>query len=410
MRRQHWLIGLIALTALVSLVGCEGLGTPAEEPEPTVSAVIQQTEGKVIAEAAIQPARWAELRAPAESSSAVIGVAVAEGDSVTKGDLLIQFDDTDAELAIQQAQAALALAEAQLMEVKADARPEDIAITKARLKAAQASVAQAVARRDQITGGQAQADAAEAQSAQAAALAEFTQAENQHDQTMECFDFEFQGQKQTICPLLGPVEEEARYAMETARGRLEAAEAQLTATENRTEAQIREAKSSIWAAAAEQDALQAQLELQKAGSRKEQIAAIEANVAEAEVALAKAETGLEKTALHAPFDGIVAELNVNIGDTAAPGAAVITIATLDRLEARTKDLTELDVTEVEVGQSALVTLDALPDQGLEGRVQRIDRQPEDYRGDVVYPVLIELDEPIPQLRWGMTALVEIEVE
>jgi multidrug resistance efflux pump len=372
--------------------------------------VIQQTEGKVVAEAAIQPARWTALRAPADGSSEVVDVTVEEGDAVAEGDLLVQFNRTDAELALQQAQAALALAEARLTEVQAGARPEQIAVTEARIKAAQASVARAAALRDQLTEGQAQADVAEAQSAQAAALAEFTQADNQHDQTMECFDFTFQGQDYTICPLLGPVEEEARYAMEAARGQLEAAEAQLTATENRTDAQIRERKAGVWAAAAEQDALQAQLELQQAGSPEERIAAAEADVAEAEAALAQAEAALEETALYAPFDGVVAELHVNVGDTAAPGAPVVTIATLDQMRARTKDLTELDVVQVDVGQPAVVTLDALPDQPLAGRVTRVDQQSEDYRGDVVYPVFVALDEPIPALRWGMTALVEIEVE
>jgi multidrug resistance efflux pump len=198
--------------------------------------------------------------------------------------------------------------------------------------------------------------------------------------------------------------------MEAARGQLEAAEAQLTATENRTDAQIRERKAGVWAAAAEQDALQAQLELQQAGSPEERIAAAEADVAEAEAALAQAEAALEETALYAPFDGVVAELHVNVGDTAAPGAPVVTIATLDQMRARTKDLTELDVVQVDVGQPAVVTLDALPDQPLAGRVTRVDQQSEDYRGDVVYPVFVALDEPIPALRWGMTALVEIEVE
>jgi hypothetical protein len=43
-------------------------------------------------------------------------------------------------------------------------------------------------------------------------------------------------------------------------------------------------------------------------------------------------------------------------------------------------------------------------------VTRIDEQSEDYRGDVVYPVIVALDETAPELRWGMTVMVEIEVE
>jgi hypothetical protein len=43
-------------------------------------------------------------------------------------------------------------------------------------------------------------------------------------------------------------------------------------------------------------------------------------------------------------------------------------------------------------------------------VSRIGLQSVDYRGDVTYPVIIELDETAPGLRWGMTVVVEIDVE
>ena len=89
---------------------------------------------------------------------------------------------------------------------------------------------------------------------------------------------------------------------------------------------------------------------------------------------------------------------------------LVVLATLDRLLARTADLTELDVARVAEGQAAAVTVDALPDLQLSGYVARIDLQSVDYRGDVTYPVFIELDENAPGLLWGMTAVVEIEVD
>jgi hypothetical protein len=88
----------------------------------------------------------------------------------------------------------------------------------------------------------------------------------------------------------------------------------------------------------------------------------------------------------------------------------VVLATLDRLQARTVDLTELDVARVAEGQPVVVKVDALPDAPLSGHVLRIDEQSEDYRGDVVYPVIVELDEDAPELRWGMTAMVEIAAE
>ncbi len=106
----------------------------------------------------------------------------------------------------------------------------------------------------------------------------------------------------------------------------------------------------------------------------------------------------------------MAEVTVDVGDTVRPGAVIVVLATLERLQARTADLTELDVARVAVGQAAVVTVDALPDLELRGRVARIDQQSVDYRGDVTYPIIVELDEDARGLRWGMTALAEIEAE
>jgi len=411
---DRWIaiIRLISLLAtLAALSGCDRLSPSADPtPEPTVPAVIQRVEGEVVAEASMQPARWADLRAPSDGSSEVIEVPVQEGDFVSEGTLLIRFDGTDTELVIHQAKAALAIAEARLMEVKAGASPEEIAVTEARLKAAEASIAQAEALRSQLSSGQVQAEVAEARSAEISARLESMQAATKHQQTMTCFDIEVDGKSQSVCPLLGPTEEDARQAMEVAHVGLDAAEAQLVATQQRTWAEIREAEARIRAAAAQRDALQARLEAQKAGSQEERIAVFEADVARAKATLAKTEAALQHMTVRAPFDGVVAELNVNVGDTVTPGAVVVVIATLDRMQARTNDLTELDVVRVETGQTASVTLDALPDQPLAGRVVRVDRQSEDYRGDVTYPVVIELSDPPPELRWGMTGLVEIAVE
>jgi hypothetical protein len=84
---------------------------------------------------------------------------------------------------------------------------------------------------------------------------------------------------------------------------------------------------------------------------------------------------------------------------------------VDRLQARTVDLTELDVAQIAEGHSAMVTVDALPELALTGSVREIALQSEDYRGDVVYAVTVGLtDVSDTPLRWGMTTMVEIETD
>jgi len=133
-------------------------------------------------------------------------------------------------------------------------------------------------------------------------------------------------------------------------------------------------------------------------------------VAQAKASLAAARAALEDLEIRAPFGGTAVEVNVDVGDTAAPGAVVVVVATLDQLRARTTDLTELDVARVREGQAAAVTVDALPEAQLAGTVVQIEEQSVSAQGDVIYPVTIELDQDVPGLRWGMTAQVEIEAD
>ena len=408
MKKRHILAALLALMAVGLLVGCDGAATVESESAEEVP-VVSQEEDKVIAEGAIEPARWAELRF--ESGGTAVEVLVQEGDIVAEDDLLVRFDPTDAQLTVQEAEAALASAQAQLAQVKTPPRPEEIAVAEAQLAVAEGALCQAAAQRDQLAAGATDAEVAAAQAQLAQAMAQQLQAEEAHDATMKCFKITLpDGTKDKICPALGLYEELARYQMHAADDALVAAQAQLEAAQGGAWAQLRAARAAVDSATAQRDAAQAQLELAQAGSTAEQVAAAQAQVTQAEATLATAQAALERTEVRAPFAGTVVEVSVDAGDTARPGQVIVVLAALDRLQARTVDLTELDVARVAEGQPVVVTVDALPDAPLSGHVARIDEQSEDYRGDVVYPVIVALDGDTTALRWGMTAMVEIDVE
>jgi len=406
----------VLLLGVTGLIGCNRGNTPetltAEALTPAASGaegagLAGPAQDTIIVEAVIEPARWSDL--DFADGGTVTEVWVEPQDEVKTGDLLVQIDPTDAHLAVQQAEAALASAQAQLETVKDEPRPQEIAVAEAQLEAAQAVLSQAIAQRDEVVAGVAEADIAAAQAQVAAAQAAQREAEELHEQTMDCFNVTRpDGSKVQICPALGPIEERVRYQMFAANEALNAARAQLEARQSGFQTQLRDANASVEAAKAQRDAAQARLDLLREGSRTEEIAIAQATVAQAETALAAAQAALDRTHIYAPFDGTIAEVNVNVGDTIAPGEIVVVVATVNRLQARTRDLTELDVVYVEVGQPATVTPDALPDTPLRGRVVRVERQAVDYRGDVTYPVIIKLDEGSPALRWGMTVMVEIE--
>jgi multidrug resistance efflux pump len=149
-------------------------------------------------------------------------------------------------------------------------------------------------------------------------------------------------------------------------------------------------------------------ELKKSGPDPEDVALAEARIDNAQAQLTAAEAALDDLLLLAPIPGTVTELSVKLGEWIAPGQPLLQLADLSELHIETTDLNEIDVARVNIGDTALVTFDALPDAVLNGKVTRIAPKASAGAG-VNYTVWIELDEIPDALRWGMTAFVDIEV-
>jgi multidrug efflux pump subunit AcrA (membrane-fusion protein) len=122
------------------------------------------------------------------------------------------------------------------------------------------------------------------------------------------------------------------------------------------------------------------------------------NTAGLRAALANAE-------VRAPFAGTITNLNLKVGEFAASGTPVVTVADLSNWVVKTTDLTEIDVVNIKEGQPVTLTLDALPDVTLEGYVLAIAQNYSERQGDIVYQVSVLLADKNPAMRWGMTAQV-----
>ncbi|MGC9523364.1 MAG: HlyD family secretion protein [Anaerolineae bacterium] len=403
MRRWFWGLGIPLVALIIVVSGCAGgntSGTPLETA--TVPPVVRTHNEGIRAEGVVMPARSVTLQASAGGT--IREVAVAEGDAVAAGDRLVYIDAADAEAAIQQAEAGLVAARAQLDQARAGTREEQIAIVAAQADAAEAMVAQAAAQRDSKTAGLDEADALDAQAQVLGAQLTHEDAQSAHEDTMTCYTWG--GEEH--CPALGTYEELTRFQEEAAYAGLLAASAQLQMTEARIDPRADAASADVQSALADRDAAMAQLALAEAGARAEEIAVAEAGVQEAESALAQARELLTRYRIAAPFQGTVTDLPVKPGDTVVQGTPVATLATLDRLQIKTTDLTELDIVDVVVGQPVRVFFDAMPDEQHQGTVVRIDPQGMPQFGDVLYTVTIELEAMPAWLRWGMTAQIEIE--
>jgi HlyD family secretion protein len=80
--------------------------------------------------------------APIEAAEVRV-INVRRGDEVEAGEPLAVLEDTDAQIAVSQASAALAQAQAQLADLKQGRRPEEIAVLEAALSSAQAQAEEA---------------------------------------------------------------------------------------------------------------------------------------------------------------------------------------------------------------------------------------------------------------------------
>ncbi|AMV37586.1 efflux RND transporter periplasmic adaptor subunit [Planctomyces sp. SH-PL62] len=134
---------------------------------------------------------------------------------------------------------------------------------------------------------------------------------------------------------------------------------------------------------------------------------------------------VRRTTIRAPIDGVVSNLEVDVGEiviagtTNLPGSVLMKVCDLDRMRVRA-DVDETDVPLVRRGQVAHVFLQADQLHPLAGRIDRVSPQGKVKKDEVVgFETLIDLDVPgstgtgsesdRPPLRPGMSVTVEIEV-
>ena len=399
----------------------------AEASEELRSAVVEQGSMLVAVSASgsIKPIRRVDLGL--ETSGRVTEIPVEVGDQVQAGDLLVSLDAERLRLQLEQAEASLALARAQLAKLEAGARAEEIEASEANLRAAEAQVGAAAAERDQVAAGAGKADIASAEAEVASALTQQKKAEDWHDTTMECrtikksagdlidigggqFITLTKGFERTICPLLGVPEEQARYRLEAANEALEAARAQLNQAQEGADAdQLSAAQSNVAAAAAQQDATKAQLDLLLEGATQEQIAASRSSVAQAQTSVREAELAVDKSVLEAPFDGIVAAVDATVGEQVSAGLPIVTLIDPSLFHV-TIAVDELDVAQLASGQTARLTFDALPDTVITGTVRHVAEAAELNGGVVTYDVRIDLSPTHAPIKSDMTTSATIIVE
>jgi multidrug efflux pump subunit AcrA (membrane-fusion protein) len=118
-----------------------------------------------------------------------------------------------------------------------------------------------------------------------------------------------------------------------------------------------------------------------------------------------AKSALDNTRLISPLDGVLTDINLHEGDFAAPGVVAAAVIDPSSYYVETTDLSELDVPKVEIGQPVSITIKALGET-ITGKVKAIASDATSLGGDMVYKTIILLDKIPEGLRSGMSVDVE----
>lgn len=443
-RRSTWLIaGIILILLLVAgFFLARRFADRAAASTPQTGDVVTAFIGDLAASATASGQIEAErstLLSPA-APGLVADVFVREGAAVARDEPLVQLDTADLALQLARAQQNVALQEANLEGLLAEPEAYELASAEAAVSSAQAALDDFLAGPDsydlaesEATIRQQQAGVASASASYrstvdsiseaeiATAEAELINAEIAYDQAVEANEKDTNGI--THEAMLDAAEKLAiaRAKVEELRGgpnqgRLNSASADISsASANLSQAQanyesLASGPSEDQIAAAEATLAQAESNLAALtdGPSNEEIVVAQAELEQARLALLDAREALEKATIKAPFEGIVTAVSVTPGEL-ADGPVAELIANQFKV---VLSVDEIDVGQLAPGQSAIITLEAWPEQDIPGSVVSIAPSAGgDESGLVTYDVQVNLEEPedLP-IRSGMTANARLITE
>jgi HlyD family secretion protein len=340
--------------------------------------------GTVNATGNLDPQQQANLYFDTAAPQPVAAVYVEMGQVVTAGMVLARLQDSDLALSVTEAEQALRSAELRLRTLQAPPRAEDVALAEANLRVAKNQQYAASLGKTPQEVEIARLNLVMAQTALSSTYAAMARLESQGKYS----------EKQALQAQADRQVEDARIAELRYQ-----------------QAQEPTPYGPVAAAQAAVEQAQAALDRLKRGPSEEDVAIARRQISQARAALEIARHGAAGTTVTAPFEGVVAAVNIRAGEPAVAARPAIVLVDLQRYYLDVL-VDEVDVARVAVGQPVTVTLDALPDVALTAAVEKIAPVASVNAGIVSYPVRLSLVPPggaTGRVRAGMTATAAIVV-
>jgi HlyD family secretion protein len=156
-----------------------------------------------------------------------------------------------------------------------------------------------------------------------------------------------------------------------------------------------------------------------------QLTSAQRRVTQAQAALTRLSNVLARFDVVAPLDGVVTDLPVRVGETVvqgvqnSAGSTIMTIADMSLITAEV-DVDETDVVSVQLGQTAEVTIEAMPNRTFTGKVIQIgdtaivrssglaaSQSATSTQEAKDFKVVVALDHPPDEIRPGLSATAKI---
>jgi HlyD family secretion protein len=381
------LLGALAFCLTACNTRADTSPTPTRAPETDL--LYQSAPDSITANGVLLPTRHVRLSFDVEGS--IEAVAVEVGENVQAGQSLAVLDATDLQRAEARAELELEIAQTRLVQLQTQATPvpERVIAATAAISSAQAMITQSHVQASQ-RANHAIVDSYALEKAEQA----LRDAQREYDKVLD----------NPRTHTWAPDSPEARdledaqdyYNVVLAQYRMRAADHAYAVAIANAEAQLAQAQLMLYEA---QHLVEA-----------EALTLAQLDVERAQQALETAQANLAQATLLAPFNGVVSTVPASVGEWATPGVTVVELLDVSRWHIETKNVGELEIARVQIGQEVLARVNAFRDETLHGHVATISPVAVVQQGDTTYTLTIELEPTDLNLRPGMTVQVEILTE
>lgn len=325
----------------------------------------------------------------------LIAVYVQDGDPVKKGEVIAQQDTTNLQISLQQALAAQATAQSNLIQAIQNARVGPVKSTAA-VAQARAALAQAKAQLQKTLNGARPEEVAQAQASLNSARSSMETAQKQRDRQRQLLEQGAISQQEF---------DTAENQYETAVSAYQNAQQALKMEQSWSRPEdIQSARDAVDQAQQGLKSAQAQKQLDSLLFDQVNSARAALQGAQAQVRMVRQE--ISDATIRAPFSGRVSGKPATVGTVPGTGATIVHLVGNTGIYFDGQ-ISENDILSVHVGDKASISLDALPGHSYSGHVASIS--PSASSVGRLFSVRVQLDSLSPEVKPGMFARGEVAV-